>query len=193
VAINYILNHLRKEEGNMGTKKLSDGPLIFMAAFMAVAFLFTPSTGPAAETVKYRVTAYLTDIGIVQVGDAEGHIVGHYTRRGLAFFEKGEVATYTHWGTFDFTKGVGPYVGYSIFAYEDGSTIVQKIQGPFEWEPGRKMRLFKGIGEFIRGTGRFEGIKGTVTFSGKEVTPYSKETKSDLYFDATAIYTLPSK
>ena len=58
------------------------------------------------------------------------------------------------------------------------------------------MRLFKGTGEFIRGTGRFEGIKGikgAVTFSGKEVTPYSKETKSDVYFDATATYILPSK
>jgi hypothetical protein len=81
----------------------------------------------------------------------------------------------------------------SVFTYEDGATIVQKIQGPFEWASGRKMRLFKGTGEFIRGTGRFEGIKGAVTFSGKEVTPYSKETKSDVSFDATATYTLPSK
>lgn len=155
--------------------------------------LILSDTPVAAETMKYRVSAYLTDIGFIPVGDAEGHLVGHYTRRGLAFFENGEVATYTHWGTFDFTKGIGPYMGYSIFTYEDGSTIVQKIQGPFEWAPGRKMRVFTGMGEFIKGTSRFEGIKGTVSFSGKEVTPSSKETKSDIYFDATATYTLPPK
>ena len=116
----------------MGTKKLSNLSWILTAVSMVAAFLFMPSTAAAAETVKYRVSAYLTDIGIVPVGDAEGHVVGHYNRRGLAFFENGEVATYTHWGTFDFTKGVGPYVGYSVFTYEDGATIVQKIHGPFE-------------------------------------------------------------
>jgi hypothetical protein len=50
-----------------------------------------------------------------------------------------------------------------------------------------------GKGEYIKGTGRFQGIKGSSTFSGKYITPYGKETKGDVVMDVTGTYTLPSK
>jgi len=54
--------------------------------------------------------------------------------------------------------------------------------------------LIKGTGQYINGTGRFEGIKGEVSFNGKYVTPYTKdETKGDAVFDFTSTYTLPEK
>jgi len=57
-------------------------------------------------------------------------MVGHYTRRGLAFFENGEVATYSHWGTFDFTKGVGPYVGIPYSLMRAGPRFTKRFKGP---------------------------------------------------------------
>lgn len=49
----------------------------------------------------------------------------------------------------------------------------------------------KGKGEFIKGTGKYEGIKGNVSFTGGYVTPFGKETKGDSVMNVTANYTLP--
>jgi hypothetical protein len=53
----------------------------------------------------------------------------------------------------------------------------------------------KGTGEFTKGTGRYEGIKGSLTWSGKRYTDYSKEkgTLADFVLEVTATYTLPQK
>jgi len=147
-----------------------------------------------AETLKYKFSAYNTQIEFFQVGDMEGHIIRISLARGLAFFENGDVATYTNWATGDFIKGKGPIDGYAILTFEDGSTIVQKFKSI--WEPGpRGFSVGKGTGEFTKGTGRYEGIKGSTTFSGKSYTLHSKEkgTFGDFAMEVTATYTLPQK
>jgi len=59
---------------------------------------------------------------------------------------------------------------------------------------GAKPRLIKGTGNYIKGTGRFEGIKGKVSFSGKYVTPYTKDkTKGDVVLEVTSTYIPPKK
>ena len=63
-------------------------------------------------------------------------------------------------------------------------------------EPGPKgLPLGKGDGEFPPRTGRFEGIKGKLTWTGKGYTGYSKEKGllADVLIEATATYTLPTK
>ena len=47
-----------------------------------------------------------------------------------------------------------------------------------------------GKGTFIKGTGRFEGIQGEMIFSGRYLTPYSKEKGlyGDMLIDATSNY-----
>jgi hypothetical protein len=132
---------------------------------------------------------YVTYIEGLPVGDTAGHVVSIYSRKGLALLENGEVATYTNWGTLDFIKGNGSVQGYSMLTYPDGSTTVYKIQGTVE------AGINKLTGEFIKGTGKFEGIKGTLSITGKTMTPYSKEkgTIGDAYYDITVTYTLPQK
>jgi hypothetical protein len=150
-------------------------------------------TQAGAETVKYRVTSYITKIEVIPVPDVKGHIVGVYERRGVAVSEDGEVASYLSRGTFDYIKSNGPVQGYTQLTYEDGSTTMVKYQGTLTLPQGKKLPSLKGKGEYIKGTGRFKGIKGSVSFSGKFVTPYSKETKGDVFVDLTATYTLPSR
>jgi len=96
------------------------------------------------------------------------------------------------WGTWDFISGQGgPSRGYSTLSFADGSTSMMK------WEAtttGEKLWSSKGTAEYIKGTGRFEGIKGNVTFTNRLLTPYTKdETKGDMIIEATGTYTLPSK
>ena len=51
-----------------------------------------------------------------------------------------------------------------------------------------------GKGTYVSGTGRFEGIQGDITFTGKYVTPYDKEKGmlGDLIVDVISDYNLPS-
>jgi len=154
-----------------------------------VVWLIGSVTQAGGETVKSRTSTYLAHIEVLPVGDVEGHIVGTFSRKGLSFYENGEVAVYTNWGTIDFIKGNGPFQGYSLVTFQDGSTYTIRWQGTAEGS------VYKLAGEFIKGTKRFEGIKGTFSGTGKALTPYSKEkgTLSDAYYDITSTYTLPSK
>ncbi len=160
------------------------------------AWLIMPSAQVEAETVtvKFRVTSYVVRLEAIPVEDVEGHVLLVVMRRGLASFETGETAKWEAWVTADFIKGKGPLQGYTKFIYQDGSTTIGKVEGFHEPTPDGKM-LYKGTSEYTKGTGRFEGIKGSFSYTGKGLTPYSKEKglMSDTYFDCIATYSLPRK
>jgi hypothetical protein len=167
---------------------------ILLGILVISAWVFGSAIQAGAETLRVKVSGYATQVEVIQIGDMEGHAIIASTNRGLAFFENGDVATYTNWGTGDFIKGKGPVGGYTGFTFEDGSTIVYKFKGI--WEPGPKgSPVGKGTGEFTNGTGRYEGIKGELTWNGKRYTLYSKEkgTLGDFVLEVTATYTLPPK
>jgi hypothetical protein len=179
-----VMTTLKRNWGIMG--------ILFIAAL-----LLMPAIQAEAKTVKvkFRVVNYLAKGEWSPVGDVEGHVIGFFSRVGLVFFENGEVATYSNRGTFDSTKGHSSYVGYGLVTYEDGSTTTSKFQGTSTPIEGTKLKASKGTGEYIKGTGRFEGIKGTFSVTGRRLMPFSKKTgtRGDAYFDVTATYTLPSK
>ena len=162
---------------------------------LIAALLLVPTTQARSETVKFRVVNYLVKVEWSPVGDVEGHVIGFFLRSGLVFYENGEVATYSNRGTFDSTKGHSSWEGYGLVTYEDGSTTISKIQGTLTPIEATKQRSGKGTGEYIKGTGRFEGIKGSFSYTGRQVTPYSEKegTFSDSYYDVTSTYTVPSK
>lgn len=161
---------------------------------VVIAWLLGGVTQAGAETMKFRLSTYLVHSEVLPVPDTERHIVAIFSRRGLVLFENGEVGTFTNWGTLDFTKGKGSFQYYKLITHADGSTTMAKGKGTAE--PGPKGLLsYKGTGELIKGTGRFEGIKGNETFSGKLMTHFSKEKGllGDAYFDVIVTYTLPPK
>jgi len=162
--------------------------------FIISAWLVGFNTQAGAETVKkLRVTSYITKMEVLPILDVEGHVVLIYERRGVAVFEDGETAAYLTRGTADFIKGNGPFQGYSQLTYKDGATTTVKYQGNLTTPAGEKLAVYSGKGEYIKGTGRFDGIKGSVSFSAKYVTPLTKETKGDVVMEVTQTYTLPSK
>ena len=169
--------------------------LIGILLIVAWVLMSAPQAEAKTVKVKFRVVSYQAKAEWGPVGDVEGHIIGFYSRRGLIFFENGEVATYSTRGTFDSTKGHTSYEGYGLVTYKDGSTTLSKVQGTSTPIEGTKLKTGKGTGEYIKGTGRFEGIKGTFSVTGRRLMPFSKKTgtRSDSYHDVTATYTLPSK
>lgn len=161
---------------------------------LITALLFVPATEAGAKTVKCKVVAPLTKVEWIAVPDVEKHVVTLYERRGVAIFEDGETAAYHTRGTADLIKGQGTYHGYSDLTYKDGSITIFEYTGNVTLAPGEKLRTLKGKGKYIKGTGRFEGIKGKASFTGKFVTPYTKDTtKGDAVFDVKATYTVPKK
>jgi hypothetical protein len=165
------------------------------ASIVALVLLVTVGlfvTRAEAETVKYKIITYVTKMEMVPVPDVENHFIGGFERRGVAIFENGETAAYHTWFTWDVVSGQGgSFRGYSRLSFADGSTSMIKYEGT---QTGEKLPSGKGTAEYIKGTGRFEGIKGNVSFTTKSLTPYTKdETKGDMIVEATATYTLPKK
>jgi len=153
------------------------------AVLLIVACLLLSVTQARAETEKGRNVIHSIKVEEIEVGDVPGHVVGVIEDKGLTFYENGEIATMSNVFTFDNTYGIGTAQGYSIYTFEDGSTQVHKWQ-----ESWTEEGLFKGTYTYVRGTGRFEGIKGSGSFSGKFF-----ESIATGYSDFTGTYTLLKK
>ena len=163
--------------------------------FLIAALVLLPATQAKAETMKYKYTTHQTKSEYLLYPDVKGHIVALWERRGVAIFEN-EVAAIRAWGTADMIKNVkATFHGHKQLTFEDGSTIMEEIQGALVLPPGKKLGSYKDCkGKFIKGTGRFEGIKGEYSFTGRRITPYTKDkTKGDNWMEVTGTYTLPKK
>jgi hypothetical protein len=145
-----------------------------------------------AETMKFRFAGTAIKDERMPVGYEEGHVLGLQRMVGLAFFENGEIAKVRSDSIFDTIPGKGAQaIGYSIFTFDDGSTVVTRIQRLIA--PGQSASIpATNIGDIIKGTGRFEGIKGTVSATGRQF-PHTKEEPTRAANDVTWTYTLPTK
>ncbi len=161
----------------------------FISILVIATWLLGSVTQAGAETMKCRIAATVTKNESVPVSDEEGHSLHLLITEGLAFFENGEIAKVRSHNLSDrISAKASQVIGYTIYTFEDGSTIVQRFQ-----------RLLvsgdlsaKVTGELIKGTGRFEGIKGTV-FGASKNFPASKGEASRNASDITFTYTLPTK
>jgi hypothetical protein len=184
----------KKEKTIMKKNKMTITIWCCIGVFLITALILVPATQTKAETMKYKYTTQATKVEYVIFPDVEGHIVGVWERRGIVFFEN-EVAATVGVGTFEKIKSVTTFQGIVILTFEDGSTITQNVQGSHSPSPSEKFDTYKDCnGKFIKGTGRFEGIKGKLSFTGRQIAPYTKDkTKGDNWIEVTATYTLPKK
>jgi len=127
------------------------------------------------------------------VPDVEGHILLVGERRGLANFEGGEVAAYHTRFICDLTKMHGPCDGYTDLTYMDKSQTMVKYHLTVEIPQGKKSPMIKGKGDYVKGTGKFKEIEGSISFTGYYITPYDEETKGDMIVNVSGSYTLPSQ
>ena len=170
---------------------------IAISGFICVSLITFLTLMPVAQademTVKYKIAAPITKMEVVMVPDMKGHIIGVLERRGVAIYENWETAAYHSQLTFESIRGQGgSFSGYADLLFADGSTTIAKVKGTVPEVKGKK--IIKGTGDYIKGTGRYKGIKGKLSFSGKYVTPYTKDTtKADMVAEVTSTYTLPKK
>ena len=101
----------------------------------------------------------------LEVGDQEGHVVGIYRSKGLTFHGDGEISTTVNHGTFDYVKGAGSHEGYLVRTFDDDSTMTVKYQGTTKHDAAG--RVTQGTASYATGTGRYEGIEGDGSYSGR--------------------------
>ena len=77
-----------------------------------------------------------------------------------------ELARHYFTATNDYTKGAGTYLAYYNLTLKDGSALWFKVTGSAK--PDDTTTIFpEAPVSVLRGTGRFEGVKGDGTFTGQ--------------------------
>ena len=153
-------------------------------------FLLTPFSHAMAETMKFRVVQSHSRVEIIKAGDVDGHIIGINDTPGLASLGTGEVAVTSQWGTFDYTKGAGIHRGYQRMTFEDGSIIDTKYEGNTKPDSEGKGSLWEGTFLITQGTGKYSGIQGEGSYTGRRVV-IGVTVGAQGFADFIMTYTLP--
>lgn len=144
-----------------------------------------------AETLSYKFLLPVTQRQVVQIGDVPSHGVGFAVREGSVALGTGEMAWVKSVNTWDVIKGGGPFIAYHTLTFQDGSTIITHNKGISKEHSASGPPEIKITGEIIKGTGRFEGIKGTVSTWNKSMPLEKGELGEKVLGEATLTYTLP--
>lgn len=124
----------------------------------AASFLITANVAGALadeHELKFRLVTYRIDLKVVEVPNAENHLLGTGNFKGVAVFEDGEIADKTFVYSFDESDGVGTGHGYSTYTFLDGSSISARFDDKTDGN------ISNGEYTVLGGTGRYDGAKGT--------------------------------
>ena len=160
---------------------------VLLSILVISAWVLESAIQVGAETLNYKTYTYVTKAESIPVGDVDGHTMNLYIRRAFIVFENGEVATQISVITSDWIKGSGPGLQYNTMTFSDGSTIIMKVQTT------RTPTSSKLTREIIKGTGRFEGIRGTGTGVTKFFPVEEGEAGPKGVGEGSITYTLPPK
>jgi hypothetical protein len=181
---NWLNFQHQKGETTMATK---NSMWVLFDILVISALILGSAIQVGAETMKFKSYSYVTKSESIPVGDVEGHTLSVIIRRSFVLFDNGEVATGRAVVSTDMIKGSGSSIQYRTLTFTDGSTIVERGVG----KQGGTASAAES--EIIKGTGRFEGIKGTSTSKSKILPAEKDEAGVKLVSEVTMTYTLPSK
>ncbi len=176
----------------MAIRRCFVGLAIVSIVVIGIVFLgFVPQA--TAETLNYKGFNHATKAEMIPIADVEGHVITLSVREGVMVFGNGEWAWSKATLISDLIKGAGPFDQYATLTFLDGSTMTTRTKGTFEASPQGVASGAKWAGDIIGGTGRFQGIKGTITSSAKILPLEKGELLPKATVEGTLVYTLPSK
>jgi hypothetical protein len=169
----------------MATKKAM---WVFFCILAVSAWVLGSAIQAEAEILNYKSYHYAEKIESVLVGDVENHSLSLATRRVFYIFENGEVATGILFNIADNIGTSGIMTSYGTINFAEGSTIFIK----------REVKVVEGKttetkGEITKGTGRFQGIKGTQAVKTKLLPLEKGEVGQKGYGEGSLTFTFPSK
>jgi hypothetical protein len=105
------------------------------------------------------------------VADRAGHEIGTQTRQGASSSPDPDWdgSTVTGIGQFDMVNGSGQVWGYNVRTFKSGDKVFTKFKFSLKKnsEGDQTQGMAEGAAEILGGTGKFENIKGSVTFTGQ--------------------------
>ncbi len=165
-----------------------------LASIFMIAFWLPSLAGQVmAETLNYKNFTRAEKAEVFPIPDAAGHIVRFTLREGVFIFDNGDFAWCKQALYNDLVKEAGAIDVYTIITFQDGSTITTRQQTRTQATSAGVQTGSKSTGEIIHGTGRFQGIKGTVSSSAKTLPPEKGEPAGKVIGQGTFTYTLPPK
>jgi hypothetical protein len=167
--------------------------LVLTSIFVVGIWLLGSVPQAKAETLNFRNFNHVVKAEAVPIPDVEGHLVRLTQREGVFIFENGELAWAKYVLFVDLVKGAGPFSTYTMINFQDGSTITTSTKGMIEATPAGLQTGSKVSGDIIHGTGRFQGIKGTMSVTSKVLPPEKGEPSGKSIGEGSLVYTLPSK
>jgi hypothetical protein len=122
----------------------------FVAALEAVA---------AEHNLEFRLVVMPVEVKSFEIANIEGQNVSLMKMNGVAFFKDGRVAAKNFVFQIDYSKGSGPFFGYSTYTFDDGSSLTARFAGT-----NRTGQPVHGEYTVLSGTGVYAGVKGTGSF-----------------------------
>jgi hypothetical protein len=159
-----------------------------LISLLLPVLVFVAPAGADSITEKFRIINHVTRFETMNPEDEKGHFIGILTRSGLALFEDGQIGNQSAMIVFDMISGKsGSFQTYTTIILEDGSSWIAKSNGKMARTPDGKRLLTKQAGDIVSGTGKYEGIKGTIAFEGVQYGP-TEVGKGDWVGDCTITY-----
>jgi hypothetical protein len=180
--------HMTHKKRRFVMKKIT---MVFVLAF-ALSLSFGPLAIQAgAKDMNFKLVSMVEKREAVKVTETEGVMIGVLDRKGLSLFDNGEIAITNCRGIFDTKKG---FQGYSSLIFEDGSTIVLSWKGPTSNSADNKYWEYGVAVEYVEGTGRFKGVKGSGSYKAKApIWDDDYKAKGFTLYEFSGTYTLPSQ
>ncbi len=136
-----------------------------LAAIAAVA-LSCAGSARANEVLSFHFVTDASSVQSLEVGDTVGHVLRLSSRSGIAIFPDGSVGASQFSATNDYVKGAGSYLAYCNITLGDGSVLWFRVAGSAKVEQATT-RFPEAPVTVLRGTGRFEGVRGEGSFKGQ--------------------------
>lgn len=167
--------------------------LPMVSIFLIGLWLLSAIPQAMAETMNIKFFSHVMKREAVSIPDAEGHTVAFGMSEGVIVLETGEMAWLKSVVFSNLTKGSGSIELYTTHTFPDGSAYTTHTKGTVKATPSGVVTAQKWSGDIIHGTGRFQGIQGTITTSSKRLPPEKGELWGKTIGEGTLNYTLPSK
>ena len=152
----------------------------------------TPAHAGKTTTVEATVILSGPPATMLPAGDDKAHLVGLGQRTGKAVLSDGRKAEYSNVFFMDLYRGKGVSVwGYSKMLFQDGSWLFIKWDSEFAGRDKAGNPIMQGTGTISKGTGQYEGIKGTAKFNNRQLPPGKEYPKGARQAKALLTYTLP--
>ena len=168
--------------------------LIAIMAAVIIGVAATPAPAANPTTVKVKVIMTGPPVKFLPAGDDKAHMVGMGQRKGKAVFSDNRKADYSNVFILDLYRGkFANSWGYTKMVFKDGSWLFFKWDAAFAGRDKAGNPTMAGTGKILKGSGAYEGIKGTAKFSNRRIPPNKEFPKGATEANAVLTYTLPAK